>query len=110
MLIRRFMHRATFSDPTKGKLQDLGREVRAGTWRILHLPKDNPKAAFHASVAGGGPGGDVLCDIHPSLDKIQIRRLAEAEGEAVTAVAIETLRPTTVPSKVWGGQLHDTVD
>ena len=66
VLLPRFIHPATFSNPT---------QVRAMVRRALNLPKDTTKAAFHASTKEGALGIASLATAIPALVKNRLKRL-----------------------------------
>ena len=88
----------------------MDKKVRAVVRKALHLPKDTPKAAFHASIKEGDLGIASFATAIPALIKNRLRRLEESEDEVVQAAARGTPKPPTVPPKHWANKLHTTID
>ena len=95
-LLPRLLHQALFAEPTTTTLKTLDRLSRQFTRKLLHLPKDTPLGAFHASKSEGGLGISFITGI-PALKKKKLTRLAEAPDNIVSQAARSEPRPTSVP-------------
>ena len=109
-LLPRLLHQALFAEPTLTTLKTLDRLSRKFTRKMLHLPKDTPLGAFHASTSEGGLGIFSFVTGVPALRKKRLARLAEAPDAIVSHAARSEPRPTSVPPKYWANKLHDSVD
>ena len=109
-LLPRLLHQALFAEPTT-TLKTLDRLSRQFTRKLLHLPKDTPLGAFHASKSEGGLGISFITGI-PALKKKRLTRLAEAPDNIVSQAARSEPRPTSVPPppKYWANKIHDSVN
>ena len=77
----------------------------------MHLPKDTPKAAFHASAKEGDLGIMSFQTSIPALMKQRFDNILKNSGSDAAVVASEqAVRSATVPPKFWANQLHTIVD
>lgn len=105
-LLPGFYHHFTFSTLYSGTLKKMNISIRTFVRQILHLPKDLPRAAFHASTADGGLG-------IPSLRWI-IPYLATKRGNSVpqfmTTIEGTKITNTNKIKCVWKRLLYKTAD
>ena len=128
--IPRFTHGLTLGNVTRGRLDQLDRQIRRSVREWLRLPPDVTTAYFHASEREGGLGISALSTTIPSLTYRRLHRMGSslypvAQAAARTPRAQKKLRWAALAlsaqglplaatpddlKKHWAGKLHQSVD
>ena len=122
-------HWATFSDLPLSTLRSLDILIRDTTRKILHLPKDTPKAAFHAPVSAGGLGLACIETRTRRLRRARLLKLHQSDDPVITGTMLSAynkkrIEQLTTPQELglqtivdeetekaaWTNLLHSSAD
>jgi hypothetical protein len=74
-LVPRLLHGLTLGNVSRGRLDQIDRQIRRAVRTWLKLPGDVPTAFFHASVADGGLGIPSILTAIPALTRARVARM-----------------------------------
>jgi hypothetical protein len=74
-LIPKLLHGLTLGNITRGRLEQMDRQIRKAMRTWLKLPKDVPIAFFYTSVLDGGLGVPSLLTAIPALTRSRVARM-----------------------------------
>lgn len=111
ILIPRFQHCGLHNDLRRYHFEGMDRQCRDFVRKALHLPRDTPKAAFHAALAAGGLGIYSFVNEIPKAQINMCDRLMNSPDPLVVTLASRKKRdlPAVTPVN-WEELLHQSVD